>query len=173
MSCVIGIINKDGVWIGADSAATTEEGERRPIFTKKIFRNGEYLLGCTGSIRGSQLLYPEHFTPPKQIHFLPDEIRKHFKELGCITLSPENQSEIHLSNFLVGYEGKLYEILTDFQMNEIPKYDAIGSGSPFAFSALYTIRKTKLNPEQRIKIALQAAVEFDAYTAPPFIIEKL
>jgi hypothetical protein len=52
MSCVIGIANKDGVWIGVDSAATTEEGEIRPFIAKKIFRNKKYLFAYIGSVRG-------------------------------------------------------------------------------------------------------------------------
>jgi len=105
---------------------------------------------------------------------LPEMIRQHFGDFGAIALSQENQTQIHLSNFLVGFKGKLYEILIDFQINEIPEYDAIGSGSSFAFGSLYnTITRKKMKPEQRIKKALETAAFFDLSTAGPFIIEKL
>jgi ATP-dependent protease HslVU (ClpYQ) peptidase subunit len=173
MSTVVGIVNENGVWMGADSAATTEGGESRNILFKKMFRNKDYLFGITGSIRGGQVLFPEHFTPPKKVHELPDAIREQFREKGCIALASDDQTEVQLCNFLVGYKGKLYEILVDFAMNELCEYDAIGSGSSFAFGALYTIRNTNLKPEQRIKIALRAATHFDTSTAPPFNIKKL
>lgn len=173
MSTIAGIVNESGVWIGVDSAATTDSGERRPIKTNKIFRNGEYLIACTGSVRGCQVLQSNYFEPPKEIHFLADSIRCHFKELGCITLSSEDQSESHISNFLIGHQGKLYEILVDFQINEIPEYCALGSGSSYAFGVLYTLRNSDLTPEQRINTALEAAAQFDTSTAAPFIIEKL
>lgn len=173
MSCVIGIVNKDGVWIGADSAATTNDGERRPIDTIKVFRNKKYLIGFIGSIRGGQILYPESFNPPKLIHEFPDALRDQCEEKGCMGLLSDDQTQIHKCNYLIGYQGKLYEILVDFQINGMIEYSAIGSGSSFAFGSLYTTGKTKLNPEQRIKMALEVAAEFDMATAPPFIIEKL
>ena len=73
----------------------------------------------------------------------------------------------------MAHQGKLYEILVDFQINQVAEYDAIGAGASFAFGALYTMRKTNLKPEQRIKIALEAAAEFDTSTGPPFWIVKL
>jgi hypothetical protein len=173
MSTVVGISNEDGVWIGVDSAATTESGESRFIMFKKLFRNKGYLFACTGSIRGSQVLLPEHFDPPRNAFDLPDAIREQFRERGCIALSSDDQTEIQLCNFMVGYEGRLYEILVDFQMNEIMSYDSLGSGSSYAFGALHAIRNTKLSPERKIKIALSAAACFDTSTSQPFVIEKL
>jgi hypothetical protein len=173
MSTVAGFVNKNGVWIGVDSAATTDSGERRPIITNKLFRNEEYLIACTGSVRGCQVLHPAYFEPPEEISYLADAIRCHYKELGCISLSTEDQTESHLSNFLIGYRGKLYEILIDFQINEIPEYCALGSGSSFAFGVFYYLRNSNLKPEQKIKAALESACEFDLSTAPPIIIEKL
>lgn len=173
MSTVVGFVDKSGVWIGADSAATTEGGESRFIMFKKLFRNKGYLIGCTGSIRGSQVLLPEHFDPPKDINKFPDAVREQFREKGCIALSTEDQTEVHLCNFLVGFKGKLYELLIDFQLNEIVSYDAIGSGSSFAFGAFHAIRNTNLAPEQKIKIALNAAACFDTSTGPPFNIQEL
>jgi len=173
MSTVVGIVNSRGVWIGGDSAATTEDGEKRPVIAEKIFRNGEYLFGHIGGVRGGQLLRKVFYSPPNDIRILAESIRLHLKDFSCIALSVENQTEIHTSNFLVGFQGKLYEILTDFQMNQIPEYDAIGSGSSFAFGALYILRKEKITPEQKIKLALETAAQFDAATGPPFVIEKL
>lgn len=173
MSTIVGVVNENGVWIGADSAATTDSGESRFIMFRKLFRNKGYLIGCTGSVRGSQMLLPEHFDPPNDINYLPDAIREQFRERGCIALSPEDQTEVHLCNFLIGYKGKLYEILIDFQMNLITSYDALGSGSSFAFGAFHAVRNTNLTPEQKLKIALNAAACFDTSTGPPFNIEKL
>ena len=173
MSTVVGVVNKDGVWIGSDDYASSDSGEKRPIIVRKVFRNGGYLFGCVGSVRASQILFPKHFEPPEDIAFLPDMIRNHFKERGCISLSLDDQTEAHTSNFLVGYQGKLYEILVDFQMNQVSGYDAIGAGTQFAFGSFYTTEKLKLRPEQRMKLALQAASKFDTTTGPPFIIEKL
>jgi len=173
MSCAIGIVNKDGVWIGSDSAATTSDGEIRPFIAKKIFRNGKYLFAYIGSVRGGQILYPAYFKPPKDISLLIDDIIDQCQEKGCLGVDQEYQTQVHKCNYLVGYKGKLYEILVDFQLNEVLNYTSVGSGAPYAFGSLHTTGKSKLNPEQRIKLALNAAAKFDTATAPPFVIEKL
>jgi hypothetical protein len=77
---------------------------------------------------------------------LVDRIIKQCKEKGCLSIDNEYQTYVHKYNYLVGYENKLYEILVDFQINEITDYTAVGSGSSYAFGSLHTTR----NPEQRI-----------------------
>lgn len=173
MSCAIGIVNENGVWIGADSAATTSDGETRPFHAQKIFRNRDYLFAYIGSVRGGQILFPKYFKPPKDIDFLIDGIIEQCSEKGCLGVDQEFQTQVHKCNYLIGFKGKLYEVLVDFQLNEIKDYTCVGSGSPYAFGSLYTTRKTNLNPEQRIKMALGAAAMFDTSTGPPFIVEKL
>jgi ATP-dependent protease HslVU (ClpYQ) peptidase subunit len=75
-------------------------------------------------------------------------------------------------NFLVATtEGKLYEILSDFQMNEVDNFTAIGSGSTFALGSLFTSKGRIKEPEARVFKALQTAAFFDAATGPPFITE--
>lgn len=173
MSCAIGLVSDDGIWFGADSAATTNDGEIRPITAKKIFRNGNYLFAYIGSVRGGQILYPEYFKPPKDITFLVDNIIEQCRKKECLGIDAEYQTAVHKCNYLIAHKNTLYEILVDFQINEISDYTAIGSGSPYAFGSLFTTRKLKASPEQRIKLALAAAANFDTSTAPPFVIEKL
>ena len=43
MSCVIGYRSGDVLYIAADSAATTEDGDIRSVKVNKIFRNGKYI----------------------------------------------------------------------------------------------------------------------------------
>jgi len=174
MSTVIGIVQDKQVWIGADSRASTEDGDIRPGKCKKIFRNGPYLIGFIGSVRGGQILYPKYFKPPADIMGLPDAIIKQCSEKGVLLTGEQNQS-LMASNFLVGYKGKLYDILIDFQMTEVAEYCSIGAGSYYAFGSLHTTNKMKedFTPEMRMQLALEAACEFSASTGPPFIYEKL
>jgi len=172
MSCVVGIIENKTIYMGSDGVATTEDGEKRPIKATKIFRNGNYLLGFTGSVRAGQVIFPEYFDPPTNVYELPDAIREHMSHKGTLMIG-ENQVQMHNTNFLVGYQGKLYEILIDFQMNEIKGgFTAIGSGSTFALGSLYTSKQFSLHPEERIEIALEAACEYDMACGRPFHIER-
>ena len=82
MSCIVAIEEEGTVYIGAETAATSEDGGRRPIVGDKVVINGDYIFGFTGSIRAGQLLKPISFTPPKDIGLLADSIRELFLEMG-------------------------------------------------------------------------------------------
>jgi len=174
MSTVVGLkINKD-VWIGCDSRASTEDGDVRPIVAEKVFNNGPYMIGFIGSVRGGQILRPEHFKPPGVVTDWPDALIDHCEKKRCLAQS-EQQIALMLSNYLIADSrtSKLYEILVDFQMNEIEEMTAIGSGSNFAFGSLFATRELNINGEERVMMALQAATKFDAATGAPLIVKKL
>jgi ATP-dependent protease HslVU (ClpYQ) peptidase subunit len=168
MSCVIAIVKDKKVWMGCDSFATTETGERRPIGNEKVFKNGKYLLGFIGSVRSGQLLDPHYFKPPANILDFPSKVIDVFKEFGAL-VTTQNQTFAQESNILIALKGgNLWELMTDFQLNPIQKYTSIGSGSLFAFGSLHTTQKLTMHPKDRILFALEAAAYFDTGTGPPF-----
>ncbi len=172
MSTVMAIVDNGKIWMGADSFATTKDGERRRMKCIKIFTNGPYLIGYIGSVRTGQVLRPEYFKPPNKIYEFPDKLITHFEKKGCLAVDSDNQCSLHESNLLIATpKGKLYEILVDFQMNEIEDFTAIGSGSSFALGSLYTTRKWG-SPKKRIMTALKVAAIYDMQTGPPFIVEE-
>ena len=175
MSTVVGLKYNDEIWIGADSLASTDDGDIRPLKGKKIFRNGPYLFGFIGSVRGGQILQPDYFEPPKKIEELPDAIIDQCEEKGCL-ITTDDQRSAHGCNFVVGYKGRLFEILIDFQLNEIDDYTAVGAGSTYAIGSFYTsenIEGVKLSPEERVMLALKAASTFNSCTGGDLIVEKL
>lgn len=172
MSTVVGIVNKGKVWMGADSYASMDSGERRRIICNKIFVNPPYLIGYVGSVRVGQTLKPGYFDPPENVFDLPDKIIKQFKKKGCLGIDSDDQTIKHASNFLIATpNGKLFEILVDFQINEVKDFTSIGAGSAFALGSLYTTRKKK-DPRKRIMTALEIASVYDIHTGPPFMIEE-
>ncbi len=172
MSTVVAIVNKGKVWMGADSYATMESGQRRRIICEKMFVNPPYLIGYVGSARVGQTIRPEYFTPPENIFDFPDILIKHFKKKGCLGTDSDDQTAVNASNFLIATpNGKLFEILVDFQINEVRDFTAIGSGSTFALGSLYTTRKKK-DSRKRIMTALKIADVYDIHTGPPFLIEE-
>lgn len=172
MSCVVGLLQNGDLYMGSDGIATTEQGEKRPVVCVKIFRNGEYLIGYTGSVRHGQLLNPRVFTPPEDIYDFPEAIREIYVEKGAI-LSSESGQQMYSSNILIGHKGRLFELLIDFQMNEVfGSFTSIGSGSPYAMGSLYATRKWN-SPENRIKNALDAACEYDSSCGLPYTIESM
>lgn len=168
MSCVVAIVHNKKVWMGCDSFATTETGERRPIGNEKVFRNGKYLIGFIGSVRCGQLLSPHYFKPPANILDFPTKVIDTFKIFGSL-VTTQNQTIAQESNILVATKGgKLWELMTDFQLNPIEKYTSIGSGSLFAFGSLHTSEEFDMKPEERIIKSLKAGAFFDVSTGPPF-----
>jgi len=172
MSTVVAIVDKGKVWMGADSYATMEGGQRRRIMCKKMFVNPPYLIGHVGSVRVGQVVKPEYFKAPENILQFPDNLIKHFRKKGCLGIDSDDQTTTNGSNFLIATPyGKLYELLVDFQLNEVEDFTSIGSGSTFALGSLYTTRKKK-NHRKRIITALKIAAVYDMQTGPPFIVEE-
>ncbi len=137
MSTVVGIVKDGKIWMGADSYATTADGERRRIMCKKIFVNPPYLMGYIGSVRTGQVLSSREFEPPENVLDFPDCMIAQFKEKGCIFVQSDNQVLLQEGNILIGTAaGELYEVLADFQINQVEDFTAIGSGSTFAVGSL-------------------------------------
>ena len=75
-------------------------------------------------------------------------------------------------SFIVGYKGKLYVIMSDYQV-AIPRenFTALGCGESFALGAMYA--SSEKEPIKKIEIALNAAVAFSMGVKPPFTFVKL
>lgn len=175
MSTVVGLKTRNGIILGADTRVASPDGEVRSIQCKKLFRNGQYLIGFIGSVRGGQILFPDYFVPPENIYDFPDVVRKQCSKKGCLG-NDDNQMSMHGCNFLIAYKNKLYEMLVDFQMNEVKKYGCIGSGSSYALGSLYATERIddiELDPEYRVRLALRTAAKYDVFTGAPFHIRTL
>lgn len=179
MTCIVGFVDKEGVYIGGDSAAVSGEDLTYNIRSdEKVFTslNGEFIFGYSTSFRMGQLLryklkIPAH---PKgmdvtqyMVTLFIDAVKRCFEDNGYTEMMTEEGG-----NFMIGYKGKLYVILSDYQVAQ-PKesFSAIGCGENFALGAMYaTVEK---EPIKKIEIALNAAVAFSMGVKPPFTYAKL
>lgn len=184
MTCIVGLEHEGSVYIGGDSAGV--EAWSLEICTRadeKVFINetGEFIMGFAGSFRIGQLLRYA-LVPPDQpskkddmaymVTDFIDAVRAMQRDKG--TMKKENELEEHDAAFLVGYNGKLYVIESDFQVGRpIEDYAAVGCGAQIALGAMYATRGSQLTPEERITLALQAATEYSAGVRPPFHILRL
>jgi ATP-dependent protease HslVU (ClpYQ) peptidase subunit len=177
MTCIIGIVDKKRVIIGGDSCAS---GDCREIIRKdvKVFRNGDFIFGCTSSYRMIQLLMYS-FIPPKvntkNIHrymctdFI-EELRKCFKKGGYIKKFEEGDEKG--GTFLVGYKNRLFRVEDDLQVAEAScGFNAAGIGEGIALGALFALKRdTFIRGENLIKHSLSAVSELSEGVRPPFII---
>ena len=178
MTCIVGIVAKDGVYMGCDSLASEPYSlNKYPIKgVFKVFHNGPFLIGACGSLRMCQILQ-HSFKPPKRpksmddMEFMTtqfvDKVRLCFKKKGFGKIPEREDNEG--GHFLVGYNGRLYDVRSEFQINEWEwGYATAGCGSSFALGSLFMSEGNE--PEERITYALEAAAYFNAGVAAPFHI---
>jgi ATP-dependent protease HslVU (ClpYQ) peptidase subunit len=180
MTCIVGFVEGNTVWMGGDSAGTNAWLDQDLYDTPKVFRNDGALIGSCGSPRQADLLrhalkVPDH--DPRigldkyMVNAFIDAVRKCFKSGGvCVTKDGAEQSQGH---FLVGYKGRLFAIYSDFQVR-VPKtqYAAVGCGDQIALGAMYASDHVT-DGRQRVQMALSASERFSAGVRGPFHIEAL
>ena len=178
MSCIVGIVDSDQVWIGGDSAVS-ENDVVKTLKHAKVFRRGKFLLGYVGDLRVGQLIRYKMKIPKigskglmkyMSTSFV-DALRKCLKENGAIKI--EDSVEESSNKWLVGIDGRLFEIGHSFEVSE-EVYTAIGSGQEFATGVLHDLitHQRELGYEEIIKRSLGASAHFCASVAGPFLIIK-
>jgi len=176
MTCVVGIVDSDGVVIGGDSAGVSGTAlvKRRDA---KVFVNGPFVMGFTSSFRMGQILAHD-FIPPKRhadldvYAFMVTEfisaLRQKLKDAGFATVSNGVESG---GTFLVGYAGRLFRIEDDFQVAEsLHGFDACGCGEQIALGSLFSTQEQPVL--HRLEVALSAAEEFSAVVRGPFLFQR-
>jgi ATP-dependent protease HslVU (ClpYQ) peptidase subunit len=176
MTCIVGIKHSRGVLMAADSAGVGGL-EISTRLDRKVFPNGEFVIGGTSSFRMLQLLRYA-FVPPKRhadddvmrfmvVDFV-DAVRNCLKAGGFATRDREAESG---GDFLVGYSGRLFRIWDNYQVAEADRdYEACGCGEAYARGALFA--NAELPPEERALQALRAAEMHSAGVRGPFHIER-
>lgn len=177
MTCIVGLVDGDRVWMGGDSAGVSGLDITVRADTK-VFRNGELLIGFTNSFRMGQLLAHRLVPPPRQagqelfrymvIDFV-DAVRQVLKDGGYAHKSNEVETG---GNFLVATEGRLFAIQSDYQVGEAMRgYHAIGCGADYALGSLAST--AGLSAEERVRRALECAELFSGGVRAPFTIQHI
>lgn len=180
MTCIVGLIDNGKVYIGGDSCVSRGYVQQT-MSSPKVFRNGHFLIGYSGSLRMAELLRfafspPEH---PKDISteryfatLFADALRTTLKDAGNATKN--NEQESSTGYFLVGYQGRLITIEADYSFTEVADgWDAIGSGNEVALGAMHATKDMSLIPQKRIELALDAASTYCRGVCGPFTVEVL
>jgi hypothetical protein len=181
MTCIVGYVDqKRGcVFLGGDSAGTGETNQQVLFVDPKVFRVGDFLFGCTGAVRMMQLLHYSLELPPcpetvdLERYLATDfitAIRTCFRDGGYAQKKDEQE---HGGTFLVGVRGRLFCVEDNYQIWETQSvYHAVGNGDDLALGVLYALQQMEaLSPEQRIRLALEAAAFHNATVRPPFLLE--
>jgi ATP-dependent protease HslVU (ClpYQ) peptidase subunit len=174
MTCVIGLVQRKRIYIGADSAAV---GNRfiRTTNLPKVFRKGPFLIGYCGSFRMGQVLeycleVPAQRKDEPVTSFLVngfiEGVRSALKAKGVAAVEQNKEKG---GQFLVGYKGRLYSVNSDFHVGDmLDEFDCIGSGAPVALGAMKALEG--LGPKQRIERALEITAYYTPDVCGPFHI---
>lgn len=170
MTCIIGLVHNEKVHIAGDSAGIS--GTNLTIRADpKVFRNGPFLIGFSGSFRVGQLLRYA-LKPPIHPDGMDDYEYMVVEFVKSVRLCLKDNGFDSGPIFLVGYKNQLYQVDTDFQVG-IPLYRiaAIGCGSQIALGAVHAL--CDLEPEDKLRRGLEIVAGLNTGVAAPFTIQKL
>lgn len=174
MTCIVGVVDKNKVYMGGDSCGSNS-ASWQTVGNPKVFKVQDFLIGCTSSFRMIDLL--AHNLNVERSHpkdsddkFLRttfiENVRKCLKDGGY---GKDGQG----GNFLIGYQGRLYEVQNDFSILNCSDWgSSVGSGEGPARGSLWTTRKEK-DPKKRVMTALEAAEAVVPSVRGPMLILDL
>ena len=184
MTCIVGLVDNDKVWMGVDTYGSTAwcgmERADMKMFVPEGVKNA--LLSYTSSFRMGQILmyepalFDELAVLKKTIDhkymvktFIP-KIQAAFRDGG---FGKEESGERIGGCFLVAYKDQLFSIESDYQVgvNSIG-YAADGCGMEYALGSLATTEGTDMKPKDRVLAALRAAAVFSPGVSGPFHISN-
>lgn len=175
MTCAIGLKYNNIIYIGADNVGSNEH-IKLSRNDQKVFIKNNMIFGCTTSYRMINLLQyqleiPIHNNKSIDAYMYTDfieTVRTLFKDKGFSKIDANVQTG---GNFIVGYQGNLYEIENDFQIvKHNDNFCCVGSGSYYAYGAMKILQKEKISPENKIKRALEVAEYYNPFVRKPFKI---
>lgn len=177
MTCIVGLVEGNTVWIGGDSAGVG--GYSLTVRAdEKVFRNGPMLFGFTSSFRMGQVLryafdVPDHDPRTDIDKYMAttfvDALRECLKKHGVASKSNEVES---CGTFLVAYRGQLFCVQDDYQIAKaVDQFDAVGCGHDVAKGSLFAT--SNVIGRERVETALRAAERYSAGVRGPFHISKI
>lgn len=147
MTCIVakvegGVVHMAGDKLGSNGY--TKGITERP----KIFKNGDFVFGCTTSFRMGQLI---EFTwkQPEKLNSQTEDFYIYKVVVDSIKLMMKNDgfaTDKEGGEFLFGYNGRLFKMQTDFAIFEVKSYDACGCGEDEALAVMFTLDKINFKP---------------------------
>jgi ATP-dependent protease HslVU (ClpYQ) peptidase subunit len=169
VTCIVGIARDGIVYIGGDRGAS-DTYAILPLSRPKIKQCGEYLIGFAGSLGIGELAHYIDLPPiGKNIEktlrtSFVKSLKNAIEEYGNASHLEENSTD-----WLVGVQGRLFEVSSeDWSVAEYQE-SSIGSGNAIALGSLHTTKNWK-DQGKRIRYALDAAVEISPSCLGPIDI---
>ena len=180
MSLVIGYRDyADGsVWMAGDGLVTFGCAQIEALKVRAFF-GGRLLVGTTGLHRVNNVVLDQYvptLMPQTETAYafalrFSEGLRRVAKEAGVMTTGKEGQEDAG-SRVLLGYDGRLFGIASDFSVIEHAPWWAIGCGCEWAEGALAALDRlgSPLAPEARLRFVLELVAERDIHVGPPYTV---
>lgn len=181
MTCIVGLVANKHIYLGGDSLASTGSLSQTMV-ESKVFRVGENcIMGYSGTVRMCNLLrhkleLPEHPIDMSTEKYLTtlfvDALRTLLKDAGLAAKT--NEQEATTGSILIAYRERLFKVGYDYCVMEASDgFDSIGSGDEIALGVMHATRHLDLQPQERIRLALEAAENLCESVRGPFTVEVL
>ena len=156
MTCIVGIVKDNTIYMGGDRSAS-DEVSIISMVNPKVYVRDEWIYGYAGTIGIGQLMnYIDLPSPEGDIEKIIrlDICEKLKSAIDSFARDVENEE----TGFVIGARGRLFEFnISDWGVIEITE-SSIGSGSQIALGSLYT--SIHLSPIERIQLSLDAAITY-------------
>lgn len=160
MSVVVGVEDRDGVYLCADSLISAD-GESSQMDSPKIFRVGPMGIGIVGDVRHIQAVrYHLDVSVPHRGPLEPWCVRKLVPALKALcqeqSLWDEDEKEERGLTGLIAVRGQLFTLQPDWACAHLAEgYSAVGTGSACALGSLASTTGAAL---KRAQTAVKAAI---------------
>lgn len=185
MTCIAAIEDNGSVWMAGDRASSNGNlltvGYNPKIFTRNvdIISGDKIMIGVAGSHRMHDLLLHELKIPKKEEcdsddYYIKIKLIKSIREVSEKHVIVKKDEPDGVSHALVGYNGKIYTIYSDYQANRNSNgMSAIGCGYMYAFGAMQSLKDEGSSYDYIVKKAVLAACKFDPGVREPVDVMKL
>jgi len=179
MTCIVGLESGGRAYIGGDASFSDVVGGGTTLLVDpKVFHNGDYTFGCSGSLRVGQVVrstkfpdIPPHVLSGNVEEFVRTKIVPIFRsamEKNGLIMADGELSEGNLT--ILAVAGQVFYLQEDFAVARFVSGEyACGSGEQFALGSLHATRSNK-SPRSRVIKALQAAADLSNGVDPPFTV---
>ena len=169
MTCIVGIVKDDTVYIGGDRSVS-DGASVMSLSTPKIYIRDEWIYGYAGSLGIGQIMQiidipilKKDDDPFMVLRMDMVNVFKSMMDNQGISIDDDNDTDI-----LIGCRGRLFEFSpADWSVAEM-KETSIGSGGNFALGSLYT--SIDKDPIDRIGLAIGAAITYSPTCQGPIDI---
>lgn len=178
MTAIVGLVEPGmRVWLGGDRALNNA-GNVYTSAAPKIFKRGEFLIGCAGAGRFLELM--RHvFTPPPFVEdanaddFIVGDfmtaVRTMLGEHGAL-VAEEGQETTGDGGALVAVRGSLYLVDGYFSAARVDTHATVGCGAPYALGSFYSTQGID-DGRKRVTLALEAAAAHCEGVRGPFDVD--